>query len=94
MKFQLLLVDFHGASECWNSLSSLTVSNALLSGVGWSVYLGRASGIALDDLKLERIAVIYPGPQRYHLTNNVEVVPLTAAVKGMQGLFPENNGSG
>jgi predicted AAA+ superfamily ATPase len=45
--------------------------------------------IALDDLKLERIAVVYPGFQRYHLTNNVEVVPLTAAVKGMEGLFPE-----
>jgi len=45
--------------------------------------------IALEDLKLERIAVVYPGSQRYHLTNNVEVVPLTAAVKGMEGLFPE-----
>ena len=46
--------------------------------------------IALDDLKLERIAVVYPGPQRYHLTNNVEVVPMTAAVEGMKGLFPED----
>jgi predicted AAA+ superfamily ATPase len=46
--------------------------------------------IALEDLKLERIAVVYPGPQRYHLTNNVEVVPLTAAIEGMKGLFPED----
>ncbi len=45
--------------------------------------------IALNDLKVERIAVVYPGSQRYQLANNVEVVPLTAAIEGMNGLFPE-----
>jgi predicted AAA+ superfamily ATPase len=33
-------------------------------------------GIALDDLKLERVAVVYPGNKRYHLHEKVEVVPL------------------
>ncbi len=43
--------------------------------------------IALEDLKLERIAVMYPGHQRYALADHVEAVPLVAAVKGMTGLF-------
>jgi len=34
--------------------------------------------IALEDLKLERINVIYPGERRYALADNVHVVPLSA----------------
>jgi uncharacterized protein len=45
--------------------------------------------IALDDLKLERIAVIYPGAKRFPLAERVEAVPLDALVEGMNGLFPE-----
>jgi hypothetical protein len=33
--------------------------------------------IALDDLGLERIAVIYPGPRRYRIADRVEAVPLS-----------------
>ena len=33
--------------------------------------------IALEDLGLERIAVIYPGPKRYAIADRVEAVPLT-----------------
>lgn len=36
--------------------------------------------IALDDLGLERVAVIYPGTKRYRLSDRVEVVPLAALV--------------
>jgi uncharacterized protein len=43
---------------------------------------------ALVDLKLERIAVIYPGERRYAITENVEAVPLAAVAQGMAGLFP------
>jgi hypothetical protein len=32
--------------------------------------------IALEDLKLERIAVIYPGTRRFALAPKVEAVPL------------------
>ena len=46
--------------------------------------------IALADLKLQRVAVIYPGKRRYALADKVEAVPLTAVFKGMQGLFPKN----
>jgi len=44
--------------------------------------------IALADLGLERIAVIYPGRQRFRLHNQVEAVPLAAIGDGLQGLFP------
>ena len=44
--------------------------------------------IALDDLKLERIAVVYPGAKRFPLADRVEAVPLDALVDGMKGLFP------
>jgi len=44
--------------------------------------------IAMKDLKLERIAVIYPGPHRYPLADRMEAVPLAALVDGLEGLFP------
>jgi predicted AAA+ superfamily ATPase len=45
--------------------------------------------IALDDLKLARIAVIYPGRQRYLLHKQVEVVPFEAVVGGFDRIFPK-----
>ena len=36
--------------------------------------------IALEDLKLERIAVIYPGQKRYELHKKVSVVPISQMV--------------
>lgn len=43
--------------------------------------------IALEDLKLERIVVIYPGKKRYSLHKRVEVVPFDEILDGMKGLF-------
>jgi uncharacterized protein len=45
--------------------------------------------IALEDLNLERIAVIYPGAKRFPLAERVDAVPLVALVNGMNGLFPK-----
>jgi predicted AAA+ superfamily ATPase len=45
--------------------------------------------IALEDLKLERIAVVYPGERRYALKENVHAVPLKAVADGMAGLFTD-----
>jgi len=45
--------------------------------------------IALEDLRLERIGVVYPGIKRYPLAERVEAVPLGALAQGMEGLFPE-----
>lgn len=42
--------------------------------------------IAMDDLGLERVAVIYPGTKRYPLTDQVEAVPLENLARG-EALF-------
>ena len=44
--------------------------------------------IAMEDLQLERIAVVYPGPRRYQLAERVEAVPLSEVAAGLDGLFP------
>jgi hypothetical protein len=46
-------------------------------------------GTALNDLKLEQIAVVYPGKKRYSLGKRVAAVPLEAVADGMKGLFPK-----
>lgn len=42
---------------------------------------------ALEDLKLERIAVIYPGKKRYSLHRQVEAVPFDEISGGMKKMF-------
>lgn len=44
--------------------------------------------IAMDNLKLERIAVVYPGTRRYALAENIQAVPFQTIAEGMKGLFP------
>ena len=43
--------------------------------------------VALEDLKLEHIAVIYPGKQRYSLNKKVTVVPFDSITGGMKSIF-------
>ena len=43
--------------------------------------------IAMTDLKLDRIAVIYPGLKRYPLTDKIEVVPLQELSRSGKELF-------
>ena len=43
--------------------------------------------IALEDLNLERIAVIYPGEKRYALNKQVDVVPFNKVTGGMSAIF-------
>lgn len=40
--------------------------------------------IALDDLKLDRLIVVYPGPDRYTLADRAEAVPLGELVAGKE----------
>ena len=42
--------------------------------------------IALEDLDLERVAVVYPGDTRYAIADRVEAVPLSALARP-EGLF-------
>ena len=44
--------------------------------------------IVMEDLKLERIAVLYPGPQRYPLADRIVAVPFRDAARGVvEALF-------
>lgn len=44
--------------------------------------------IALEDLGLSRVAVIYPGSRRFPIAEKVEAVPLSALARGQ--VFPED----
>ncbi len=46
-----------------------------------------AMRIALEDLKLERVVVIYPGKKRYSLHKKIEAVPMDEILGGMKGMF-------
>jgi len=43
--------------------------------------------MALEDLKLERIIVIYPGKKRYSIHKQVEVLPFSEIISGRQTLL-------
>lgn len=43
--------------------------------------------VALEDLKLERIAVIYPGERRYELHKKVSVIPFNEVMGEMKAMF-------
>jgi len=46
--------------------------------------LTRSMRIALEDLRLERLTVLYPGTQSYELAEKVQVVPLSTLAAGGQ----------
>jgi len=50
--------------------------------------LTRSMHIALDDLALDHLMVVYPGTRAYPLTERVTVVPLTKLAQGSKALFP------
>jgi hypothetical protein len=43
--------------------------------------------LALEDLQLDQLAVIYPGNRRYSLAERVTAVPLEAIAEGEAGVF-------
>jgi len=43
--------------------------------------------IALEDLKLREIAVVYPGSRRYSLAAKINAVPFKSVLDGMKGIF-------
>jgi hypothetical protein len=50
----------------------------------------RSMQVALQDLRLDGLAVVYPGAQRFKLMDRVEAVPLTVlASDGPHVLFPK-----
>ncbi len=49
--------------------------------------LTRSMQIALSDLKLERLVVLYPGSRRYSLSDRVTAVPLAEVTSGIKQVF-------
>ena len=53
--------------------------------------LTRSMRIALSDLQLEQLIVVYPGEQSYPLTERVTAVPLEMLVTGDEGLWEKRD---
>ncbi len=45
--------------------------------------------VALEDLALDRLAIVYPGERRFHLAENIEIVPATDLADDRIKLFGE-----
>ena len=56
--------------------------------------LSKSMAVALEDLRLERLLVVYPGKERYRLGKRVEVLPLAAARQEVRKLVDGGRGSG
>ncbi|MBN1317199.1 MAG: ATP-binding protein [Anaerolineales bacterium] len=89
---QVLAVEQHDGAWFWAThqgaeIDLLLQRDDLLYGVEFkradAPRLTQSIRIALNDLGLERVAVVYPGTRRYPLADRVEAVPLAAlAVPG------------
>jgi hypothetical protein len=89
---QLLLMEPHDEAFFWATHQGAEIDLILRRGDAlYGIECKRADTpritpsirIALDDLKLKYIFVIYPGIQRFSLASQVEAVPLQALSKGM-----------
>ena len=47
--------------------------------------------IALEDVGLQQIAVVYPGTRRYRLAERIAAVPMREVLFGWRGLFPSGS---
>ena len=47
--------------------------------------------IALEDVGLQQIAVVYPGTRRYRLAGRIAAVPMREVPFGWRGLFPSRS---
>lgn len=88
---QVLAVEPHDAAYFWATHQGAEMDLVLAQGdrlVGVEFKradaprMTRSIRIAMDDLELERVAVIYPGEVRYPLAEAVEAVPLTILAAG------------
>ncbi len=89
---QVLLMEPHDEAFFWATHQGAEIDLILRQGDAlYGIECKRADTpritpsirIALDDLKLKHVVVIYPGIQRFPLASRVEAVPLQALSKGM-----------
>lgn len=83
---QVLATQPHDEAWFWGTHQGAEIDLLLRRGDRWfGVECKRADAprltpsirIALDDLHLERVVIVYPGTKRYTVTDRVEAVPLT-----------------
>ena len=97
MKIAHVAVDFHGKSpQCWwATLQGAEIDLLLRRGgtlYGVECKLADAPRItpsirnALAEVGVAKVAIVYPGHQRFSLSDRVEVVPLSALGRG-EALF-------
>jgi predicted AAA+ superfamily ATPase len=84
---QVLAVEGHDEAWFWATHQGAEIDLLLRRGdrlLGVEVKradaprLTPSTRIAIDDLGLERVAVVYPGAKRYPLSDSVEAVPVSA----------------
>jgi len=79
----------HGGAE----LDLLLVKDGKMIGIEYkrmdAPRLTSSMMIAMKDLNLSRLAVIYPGTKRYSIGDNVYAVPFDALADGMRGLLED-----
>lgn len=94
---QVLAIEQPDEAYFWATHQGAEIDLVLRKGGRWlGVECKRADAprltpsirIALEDLGLERIAVIYPGTKRFPIAERVEAVPLSA-ISGGSGLWGE-----
>ncbi len=94
---QVLLSEPHDAAYFWATHQGAEIDLLLLRGDRLlGIECKRADAptltpsirIALEDLGLARVAILYPGPKRYPLSDRVEVVPLQQLTEP-GSLFPD-----
>lgn len=82
---QILAIEPHDEAYFWATHQGAEIDLLLRRGDRlWGVECKLADApritpsirIALEDLKLERVAIVYPGSRRYALSDRVEAVPL------------------
>lgn len=54
--------------------------------------LTKSMRVALDDLKLRHLFVVYPGPERFRLHEKVTAIPISALAAGTKGLLKSSAG--
>jgi predicted AAA+ superfamily ATPase len=87
---QLLMTEYHDEAFFWATHQGAEIDLVLRRGDAlYGIECKRADAprvtpsirFALEDLKLERVFVVYPGAQRFPLADRVEAVPLQAFSK-------------
>jgi hypothetical protein len=48
--------------------------------------------IAMEDLRLEQVVVLYPGTRRYDIADKIAAVPLASVAGDPEELFPRLRG--